>query len=68
MRMALSRPQEIRRRRQRHRKLARLRERLAAAKTEAERQRLLAKLVRVAPSVSPDAFLGAAKAKAKASS
>jgi hypothetical protein len=45
---APSRRPEIRRRRTRHEKIAHLRKRLAAAKTDAERQSLTAKLHKLA--------------------
>jgi hypothetical protein len=56
---------ELRRRRARRWKLVDLRRRYAAAKTEEERVSLLAKLARVAPTISPQQFLTAVKAPAK---
>ncbi len=48
---------EIRRRRNRRKKLAKLRARYAAARTNAEREKILAKAQRVAPTVTREAFL-----------
>jgi hypothetical protein len=56
---------ELHRRRVRRRKLVELRQRYAAAKTEEERASLLAKLSRVAPTLSPQQFLTTVKAPAK---
>jgi hypothetical protein len=52
---------EMHRRRVRRRKLADLRQRYDAAKTEEDRASLLAKLTRVAPTLSPQQFLATAK-------
>ena len=56
---------EMHRRRVRRRKLVELRKRYAAAKTEEERASLLAKLARVAPTLSPQQFLATVKAPSK---
>jgi hypothetical protein len=56
---------EMHHRRVRRRKLAELRQRYAAAKTEEERASLLAKLTRVAPTQSPQQFLATVKAPVK---
>ncbi len=54
---------EIKRRRVRRVKLAKLRTRYAKARTNDERNRILAKVHRVAPTVSKEAFIaGATKA------
>jgi hypothetical protein len=49
----------------RRQKLAELRRRYAAAKTEEERASLLAKLARVAPTLSPQQFLATVNAPSK---
>jgi hypothetical protein len=56
---------EMHRRRVRRRKLAELRQRYAAAKTEEERAALLAKLARVAPTLSPQQFLATVRTPSK---
>ncbi len=56
---------EIRRRRVRRRKLAQLRGRYAAAKTDAERSQVMAKVRRVAPTVTPERFLATPKVSGK---
>lgn len=48
---------EIRRRRNRRKKLAKLRIRYAAARSNAEREKILAKVQRVAPTVTREEFL-----------
>jgi hypothetical protein len=55
---------EIHRRRQRHRKLAQLRKRYGQARTEADRNALIAKAKRVSPWVTAEAFVAALPAKA----
>lgn len=47
---------ELRRRQRRARKLARLRERYRAAESEEERQQVLGKVAKVAPSVGVEDF------------
>ena len=56
---------EIHRRHVRRQKLAELRKRYAVAKTEEQRASLLAKLARVAPTVSPQQFIATVKAPSK---
>jgi hypothetical protein len=53
------RKREIRRRRSRRRKLAQLRKRYAAARTDGERNHLLAKLVKVSPLVTAEHMMTA---------
>lgn len=55
---------EIRRRRNRRKKLAKLRARYSAARTAAEREKILAKVQRVAPTVTRDQFLASVEAQA----
>jgi len=57
------RQREIRRRRTHRQRLAKLRKRYTAAKTDAERSQVLGKLARVAPSLSQDVFLAPLKAE-----
>ena len=57
--MPLPRATEINRRQQRRKKLAKLRKRYAKARTEGERQNVLAKLRLVSPTASKEAFLAA---------
>jgi hypothetical protein len=57
---------EIRRRRNRRKKLAKLRARYAAARTAAEREKILAKVQRVAPTVTREQFIASAEALAPA--
>ena len=52
---------EMKRRRHRRAKLARLRERFAAAKNDEEKSALLAKAGKIAPWLSQEDFIGAAK-------
>ncbi len=54
---AVTRLQQIRRRRARREKLSKLRERYRAAKSSADRERLLEKMKRVAPWLSVEEFL-----------
>lgn len=53
---------EIRRRRNRRKKLAKLRARYSAARTAAEREKILAKVQRVAPTVSREQFVASVEA------
>lgn len=53
---------EIRRRRNRRKKLAKLRARYAAARTNAEKEKILAKVFRVAPTVTREMFLASVAA------
>jgi hypothetical protein len=55
---------EIHRRRVRRDKLAKLRRRYAKARTNDERNRVIAKLRKVAPTLAPDQFIALATAKA----
>jgi len=48
---------EIRRRRKRREKLAKLRRRYAAAKTEAERAKVFEKALRISPTITREEFL-----------
>ncbi len=57
---------EIRRRRNRRKKLAKLRARYSAARTAAEREKILAKVQRVAPTVTRDQFLASVEAQGPA--
>jgi hypothetical protein len=66
--MPLPRASEINRRQQRRKKLKKLRKRYAKARTEGDRQNVLAKLRLVSPTASKEAFLAAIpppKAKAE---
>jgi hypothetical protein len=54
---------EIRRRRNRRTKLAKLRAKYAKARTNDERNRLLAKLRRVAPTVTNEQFISSSQPK-----
>jgi hypothetical protein len=51
--MPVQRVKELRRRRTRLKKVAKLRRRYAAAKTEAERAAIIEKLAKVAPGLTP---------------
>ncbi len=53
---------EIRRRRNRRKKLAKLRIRYSAARTAAEREKILAKVQRVAPTVTREQFIASVQA------
>jgi|GEM_PF-926449 hypothetical protein len=53
---------EIRRRRNRRKKLAKLRLRYSAARTAAEREKILAKVQRVAPTVTREQFIASVPA------
>jgi hypothetical protein len=57
--MPLPRATEINRRQQRRKKLKKLRKRYAKARTEGDRQNVLAKLRLVSPTASHEAFLAA---------
>lgn len=52
---------EINARRTRRRHLKKLRERFAKAKTSADKEKILAKVARVAPGVSPEQFVAPIK-------
>ena len=54
---------ETKRRRQRRAKLGNLRKKYAAARTEAEKNTVLAKVIRVAPWLSAEQFLAPISAK-----
>ncbi len=58
-----SRKPEIRRRRTRKEKIARLRRRYAATKSEADRKKILEKAQRVAPTLSAEQFLKPVESK-----
>ncbi len=58
-----SRRSELRRRRTRQDKIALLRKRFAAASSESDRNRILDKVKRVAPTITPDQFTQTAAAK-----
>ena len=53
---------EIHRRRVRRERLRKLRERYAKAKSAGEKEQILAKVARVAPTVAPDQFVAPLKA------
>ncbi|MCX8073747.1 MAG: hypothetical protein N3C12_15070 [Candidatus Binatia bacterium] len=53
---------EIRRRRNRRKKLAKLRARFSAARTAAEREKILAKVQRVSPTVTREQFIASVEA------
>lgn len=59
---------EIRRRRNRRKKLAKLRLRYAAARSNAEKEKILSKVFRVAPTVSREQFLATVAAVRPATS
>lgn len=54
---------ELHRRRTRHWRLKRLREQYARSKTAAEKEQILQKVARVAPTASKEQFLAAVKTK-----
>ncbi len=58
-----SRRSELRRRRARQDKVALLRKRFAAASSESDRNRILDKVKKVAPTITPDQFTKTAAAK-----
>ena len=55
--MPVQREKELRRRRTRRKKVAKLRRRYAAAKSEAERAAMLEKLAKIAPGLTMERFL-----------
>jgi hypothetical protein len=57
--MPIERDKELRRRRTRRKKVAKLRQRYRAAKGEAERTAILEKLARIAPGLALERFLAA---------
>lgn len=59
-----SRRSELRRRRARQEKVTLLRKRFAAATSESDRNRILEKVKKVAPTLTPDQFTKTATAKA----
>jgi hypothetical protein len=58
---------DINRRRARHSKLGKLRKRYAAARNDSERQKVLAKVARVAPTITKERFLAPLQAPASSS-